>query len=112
MWVATMATGRTAAFAAALLACCFAASVRAQTFNEYPTPTNASFPWGITLGPDGNLWFTENHASKIGRITPAGAISEFNLPTGGGDPYDIVTGPDGALWFTERSANKIGRITT
>jgi hypothetical protein len=36
-----------------------------------------SGPESIALGPDGNLWFTEMAASKIGRITPSGAISEF-----------------------------------
>ena len=30
-------------------------------------------PFGITAGADGNLWFTERCADKIGRITPAGA---------------------------------------
>jgi len=27
-------------------------------------------PGGITRGPDGNLWFTQSVAGKIGRITP------------------------------------------
>ncbi len=30
--------------------------------------TNAA-PFGITAGPDGNLWFTELGGSRIGRIT-------------------------------------------
>jgi virginiamycin B lyase len=30
----------------------------------------SSQPWGITAGPDGNLWFTEQVGNKIGRITP------------------------------------------
>jgi len=25
-------------------------------------------PAGITVGPDGNLWFTESTADKIGRL--------------------------------------------
>ena len=32
--------------------------------------TPSSVPWGITAGPDGNLWFTEAGGGKIGRITP------------------------------------------
>jgi len=27
--------------------------------------------FGITSGPDGNLWFTEELAGEIGRITPS-----------------------------------------
>jgi len=34
---------------------------------EFPIPANA---YGITLGPDGNLWFTEQQAGKIGRFVP------------------------------------------
>ena len=61
--------------------------------------------------PDGNLWFTEFIANKIGRITPTGTITEFNVPTSSSDPIGITAGPDGNLWFTERSGNKLGRVT-
>ncbi len=70
--------------------------------------------WGITAGPDGNLWFAEQAGDRIGRITPDGTITEFPpqpLPEWS-QPINIATGPDGNLWFTELGANKIGRITT
>ena len=36
---------------------------------EYLVPThNNSQPYGITTGPDHNVWFTEQNASKIGRV--------------------------------------------
>jgi streptogramin lyase len=35
---------------------------------EFATPTPNSTPVSIVAGPDGNLWFTENMASKIGRF--------------------------------------------
>jgi streptogramin lyase len=38
------------------------------TITEYPIPTSQSDLWGITAGPDGNLWFTEGNGNKIGRI--------------------------------------------
>ena len=79
---------------------------------EYgPVATN-SLLYNIATGPDGNLWFTEALAGKIGSITTAGAITEYTLPATNCGPYDIVAGPDGALWFTEFSSNKLGRITT
>ena len=38
-------------------------------------------------GPDGNLWFTEDAANKIGEINPTThAITEFPLPTAGSQP--------------------------
>ncbi|HZU01746.1 MAG TPA: hypothetical protein VFA10_18900 [Ktedonobacteraceae bacterium] len=66
---------------------------------------------GIVAGPDGNLWFTEVSANKIGRISPSGSITAFPIPTAKGDPVGITSGPDGNLWFTESNGNKIGRIT-
>src|SRR2546430_4085366 len=49
-------------------------------FTEFLIPTAKSSSTSITAGPDGNLWFAEREASKIGRITPSGTISEFPLP--------------------------------
>ena len=48
--------------------------------NEFPLPTERAGPFDITAGPDGNLWFTEFSADKIGRITPTGEIKEFPMP--------------------------------
>ena len=89
----------------------FSSPVAAVTIDEFAVPTAASAPCGITVGPDGNLWFTEG-ANKIGRITTAGVITEFPVPTAASGPTGITMGPDGNLWFTETAANKIGRITT
>jgi uncharacterized protein (TIGR03437 family) len=78
---------------------------------EYAMPTANSQPLCIAAGPDGNLWFTESAANKIGKITPAGAVTEYSLAPNT-VPSGITAGPDGNLWFTEMQANKIGRITT
>jgi hypothetical protein len=50
-------------------------------------------PSGITVGPDGALFFTENAGNKIGRITTAGVITEFPIPTENSQPNGITTGP-------------------
>ena len=65
-------------------------------------------PYGITVGPDGALWFTEWQSSAIGRLS-AGAVHEYSIPANS-TPNRITLGPDGALWFTETSGNKIGRL--
>ena len=67
-------------------------------------------PQGITSGPDGNIWFTENIRNAVVRLTPSGAFTFFTVPTPGANPSGITTGPDGALWFTEFNGNQIGRI--
>jgi len=100
-----------------------AAPVGAQTllspvgisqFKSFRIPTNNSQPEGITLGPDGNMWFAEAAANQIGRIDPKGKITEFVVPQPFSAPVDIVAGADGALWFTEASGfpEGIGRVTT
>ncbi|MDB5619894.1 hypothetical protein [Tardiphaga sp.] len=76
-----------------------------------PTKLNkGSWPRGITVGPDGHIWFTELAANKIGRVTLTGAFTEFEIPTENAQAYGIVTGPDQNLWFTESGAGKIGRF--
>ena len=79
---------------------------------EYSTNLTAnSGPDLITLGPDGDLWFTENKGNKIGRINPTThLIQEFAIPTPNSQPVGIVTGPDHALWFAESNSGQIGRI--
>jgi streptogramin lyase len=92
------------------------------TANPEHSVQGAVGPRGITKGPDGNMWFTEHGADRIGRITPDGTITEFSAgitpPSGpaaadfrDAAPHSIVTGPDGNLWFTEQTADRIGRIT-
>src|SRR5262249_46343590 len=42
----------------------------AGQITEFLIPTPNSGPTGITLGPDGALWFTETNGNKIGRFVP------------------------------------------
>lgn len=79
-------------------------------FTSYNIPTPNSEPRDITLGPDGNYWFTEYFVGKIGRITPNGTITEYPIPYGD-MPGNITAGPDDNLWFTDWSRNSLGQIT-
>jgi virginiamycin B lyase len=73
---------------------------------------------GITLGPDGNVWFTNNPSDLIGRVTPAGVVTEFPSLANPGPPTTstlsgpsrIVAGPDGNLWFTCDASTTVNRI--
>jgi streptogramin lyase len=89
-----------------------AGPARCVTVSLYPVPAR---PLDITVGPDGNLWFTQSD-NTINRITTSGVITAYPIPTEAGD---ITTGPDGNLWYTEgardhpeNGLNQIGRITT
>jgi len=104
------ALGRSFALSLALLGAGLAGAASGQVVTEFPITSKA--PSGITSGPDGNLWFTEQQVGIIGRLTPAGVITEFTIPTAGSKPRGIAAGSDGNLWFTENGADQIGRITT
>jgi streptogramin lyase len=49
----------------------------AQSFTEYAVTTAGGMPAGITFGPDGNHWYTEEAGNKIATITPATAFTSF-----------------------------------
>jgi streptogramin lyase len=66
-------------------------------------------PDDVVTGPDGNLWFVDNTANMVGRLTLSGTVTEYPCGT---HPSSITVGPDGNVWFTETSANQIGKITT
>src|SRR5690606_5928340 len=79
------------------------------TFTDGIDP--AGFPESITVGPDGNLWFTEFFGSKFARITPDGGVTEFLLPVAT-QPRDIFVGPDGNLWIVQSTLSSIAIATT
>ena len=67
-------------------------------------------PGGITVGPGGTVWFTEENGNRIGRVA-GGVITEFTAGLSTGAlPVEIVLGNDGRLWFTESGQNQIGAI--
>jgi streptogramin lyase len=82
----------------------------AGVVTEFTIPTPDSRLFGISGGPDGNVWFAESGANQIGRISPSGLIAEFAVPTAASEPTDIVTGPDGNLWFTETGVNQVAKL--
>jgi streptogramin lyase len=81
----------------------------------------------LTVGPEGDLFFGELHASAgplsiersaIGRLSPDGGFAQFDLRGGGAEVGSIVTGPGADLWFTLRypgasirTGRWVGKIT-
>ena len=88
-------------------------TARKVRIREHRIPSIGSAPYICVEGPDGNLWFCESGAAKIGRFDPgSAAFTEFSLPTAGATPIGITLGADGNLWFAQKRANKIGRMTS
>jgi streptogramin lyase len=85
--------------------------VMSASIAEFTGVASGSAPFGITVGPDGNVWFTETQGNQIGMMNPTThAIAEFPIPTASSSPTGITAGPDGNLWFTEAAGNQIGMI--
>jgi len=80
-------------------------------FTPYDVPTAAGGQGGMTLGPDGNVWFTERAHGTVGKVTPAGAVTEYPLPHADSDPVDITVGADGNLWVSDNAHAQVVRVT-
>ncbi len=87
------------------------------TITEYLIPRRQmrlpkTFPVGITLGPDGTMWFTERGLGKLGSITTDGRLFAgkggrgFKLTGLARQPQIVATGPDGNLWATAGSTRR------
>lgn len=96
--------------------------------NQYLLPANtlggtapaSTGPNSIVAGPDGDIWFAEQYANRVGKINPTThAITEYNLtqPTPGATtlPDSIIEGPDGNMWFSQANGfngyGAIGKIS-
>jgi streptogramin lyase len=72
--------------------------------------TASSFgPAGITLGPDGNVWFTAENQSNVLEVSPSGQFTAYPVPNQGG-PLFITEGPDGNIWYTDNLNNAIAQL--
>lgn len=107
-----------ATIAALGAAAAFATSANAvTTATTIPLPNADSRPEGITLGPDGAVWFADFGGQAIGRTT-SGPGQLFGVPNDGlgpavdvSGPAFITKGPDGNLWFSAFNGT-LGRVTT
>lgn len=46
----------------------------------------------LTVSSKGDIWFTENRANKIGKLTEKGQFREYPLPHQHSAPYGITEG--------------------
>ena len=79
---------------------------------EYPLKTPQTGPHGLVEDKDGNIWFTGNHMSLIGKLDPkTGNVTEYKMPDPKAkDPHTIAIDQSGIVWFTVQNANMLGRI--
>lgn len=79
----------------------------------YPLASGTGDSRGVALGPDGDIWFSENSdsagTSALVSVTPTGQMATHVLPAGahGGA---LTMGPDGNLWVVENFDITIGQV--
>ncbi len=85
------------------------------TATTYPNASWMQGTFGITIGPDGNLWVGLGNA--IGVLNTSGAVVHtYPMPSANdGNMRSLVLGPDGNVWFTLANTaagpGGVGKIT-
>jgi peptide/nickel transport system substrate-binding protein len=84
-----------------------------ETLCEYSL-SGGSRPWGITMDPDGMIWFAASGGSGyIGKLNPwTREVTEYRgIPTSYSRPRDIaLDNHTGTVWFTEHTGHRIGLL--
>ncbi|MEM2227351.1 MAG: CFI-box-CTERM domain-containing protein [Candidatus Bathyarchaeia archaeon] len=78
---------------------------------EYSLPSGSK-PYGITVDPDGMIWFTLYGRNMIGKLNPWNReVTEYKpIPTANSQPTGItIDKATGNIWFTESAGHKIGK---
>lgn len=88
------------------IACLANSSLKLQIQDAFKGPV-----FNAIVGPDRNVWFTDQSRSAIGRVNQVGQVTYFSRGMTRWDsaPEYLTVGPDGALWFTELR-DRIGRV--
>jgi virginiamycin B lyase len=76
---------------------------------EVATTTPNAGPTTAVQGPDGALWFTENNAAQLGRMTTSRNITEYSLAPAK-SATGLVVGLDNNLYFADPVQNKFGQF--
>lgn len=81
----------------------------------FPVPTSSAGLGRIVTAPDGNMWFVEEDANKVGRITPSGQVTEYDLGTQtvpDSSVKDVAVAPDGTIWVAYDSGWRVQAINS
>ena len=77
------------------------------TLSSYPLLGANVQPERVTLGPDGEVWYSGFNFGSVGRVTTSGSVEAWNLQT-------FVLGIDGAadvgVWFGYFLNQSLGRF--
>ena len=81
----------------------------AMGYAEFPIDGVFVEPRSITIGADGNFWFS-SRVGVIGRVLSSSPYTITQFSTDGAYPSGITRGPDGAIWYACNGHRAIGAI--
>ena len=68
---------------------------------------------GMTLGPDGSIWYSKILGHRMGRIPANGGKGvEYELPYENASPGALAADSKGRIWYTDQTNNKVGYMTS
>jgi virginiamycin B lyase len=77
---------------------------------EYPIPKSTT-PNQILQGIDGNFYFTDTDANKMGQFfIKTHHAAYYSIPTANSKPTAMTLGLDNEIYFVETAGNKIGQF--
>jgi streptogramin lyase len=77
-------------------------------FSTWPSDSYTHQARNLTIGPDGNVWFTG--ASGLSKITRDGTITNYAAGTYSGTD-GITMAADGSIWSVNTASNTINKVT-
>lgn len=85
------------------------------TVKVFSLPGGNTQPFGITSGPDGNLWVSEATGDHVDKISVEGKVlGRYPIPGSGSNfqAQGLVSGYDERIWVTVCKPSKIAAVTT
>jgi virginiamycin B lyase len=77
---------------------------------EYPLP-GAMTPDALIQGIDGNFYFTDTAANKMGQFFfKSHHVSYYSIPTANSEPTALTLGADSQIYFIETAGNAVGQF--
>jgi Ca2+-binding RTX toxin-like protein len=79
----------------------------------YTFPLADTNPRQMTIGPDGDIWFTYSGGAwgGIGHFDLTDHTTQYRNFTSETNPKGLVTGPDGNVWFLGEAQERVYRIS-
>ena len=76
-----------------------------------PAPGVPSYPYSLTITPNGVVWFGDMTGGALGSLDPPpGQITLYALPNPQTQVFSMATDSSGRLWFTEVVPGRLGML--